>query len=121
MKKSYDSKSAKSLIPLLQVLNREISERTESVQRAAQRVHGLRRDRSRIGARQRRDEIASLQAQIATHKREIRNTERELARLGCLVDANNPTLFHIPGRSGDVEDGFLWHVGASRIEIVSRD
>lgn len=121
MNKSYDSESAKRLIPLLRVLNREISERRAAIRSAATEVHRLRRDHSRIGSRERRDEVIRLQARISTHKLEIRRTERELARLGCLVDAQDPATFHIPGRSGELEDGYVWHVGDSRIQALSGD
>jgi hypothetical protein len=120
MNRSYDYTSAESLIPLLRVLNQEISERQEALRKATTRVCGLRRDHSRISSRTRRDEEALLQAEIANHKREIRQTELELARLGCLVDAEDPSTFHIPGTSGDLEDGYVWHVGDTCIHSATR-
>lgn len=115
MKKSYDYRGADSLVPLLQVLNREIEERNEAIRQSLRRVRQLRRTSSRDKSREQSLEEASLQAEIATHKREIRFTKKELTRLGCIVDAEDPSTVLIPGKDGNLEGGFAWRSGDSRV------
>ena len=120
MNKSYDCESATKLIPLLRIMNREISERSQAVRGALDRIGRLQRNASHVGAREREAEVASLRAQVANHKREIRSIRREIARLGCLMDEADPTTVHIPGRNGELEEGFVWHAGQANVEAVVR-
>ena len=121
MNKSYDLESAASLIPLLRVLNREIRERSDALAQSIARARQLERDHSKIGLRERTALLAVLRAEISTHKREIRETRRELGRLGCLLDEEDLATVHIPGRNGEIEDGFVWHAGASQVEAAVRE
>jgi len=121
MNRSYDSESAASLIPLLGVLNREIRERNDAVAQATARARQLERDHPKVGLSERSAELAVLRAEISTHKREIRETRRELGRLGCLLDEEDLSTVHIPGRNGEIEDGFVWHAGASQVEAAVRE
>jgi hypothetical protein len=114
MNKSYDFRRADSLIPLLQVLNREIEERTKSVRSATHRVHRLRRSND-LTSTERRNKIALLEAEISNHKREIRYTKKELEELGCIVDTENPSTVLIPGRDGSLAAGYEWRLGDTRV------
>ena len=117
MTKSYDNHGAERLIPLLRVMNREISERSDAIRSAYRRINQVRRNRE-LPARERRIQEGFLQAEIATHKREVRLANKELARLGCLVDELDPSTVLIPGRDGDLGRGFIWRAGEARVEEV---
>jgi hypothetical protein len=115
--RSYDHDGAERLIPLLRVLGREIRERGEAIHAAERAMRALRRDAS-LSSRERRIREGFFHAEISNHKREIRQVNRELARLGCLVDDADPSMVHIPGLDGDHAQGFVWRAGEAEIHEV---
>jgi hypothetical protein len=115
--RSYDHDGAERLIPLLRVLDREIRERGEAVAAAERALRALRRN-AELSPRERRIREGYLHAEISNHKRELRQVNRELARLGCLVDDGDPSTVHIPGEDGDHGRGFVWRAGEAEIHEV---
>lgn len=114
MTKSYDYDGAERLIPLLRVMNREISERRDAIRSASIRIKQLRSDTS-LSVRERRTQEGFLHAEIANHKRELRLANKELSRLGCLVDELDPSTVHIPGQDGAIDSGYIWRVGEAQV------
>jgi len=117
MTKSYDYTGAESLIPLLRVMNREISERSEAIRNASIRIKQLRSDTS-LTIRERRTQEGFLHAEIANDKREIRLANKELSKLGCLVDESDPSTVHIPGQDGALDNGYIWRVGEAQVHEI---
>lgn len=118
MTKSYDYRGADSLIPLLQVLNREIKERTQAIQHTLRSIRRLKRQEPPVKPSELRHRVALLQSQISTHKLEIRMTKKELSRLGCQVDSADPSMVLIPGRDGNLETGFAWRSGETSVHSL---
>jgi len=123
MKRAYDHRGAESLIPLLQILTREIKERSEAIRNTHRRIYRHRRDRRNrtreVSSHQIEAAIeAALVAEVANHRREIRLTRKELDRLGCYEDAKNPSRFLIPGSNGEIETGFAWQVGDDKVSVL---
>jgi len=114
--RSYDHDGAERLIPLLRALGREIRERSDAINEAERAIRALRR--SDLATRERRIREGFLLAEISTHKRELRQVNRELTRLGCLVDESDPSTVHIPGEDGGHEQGFVWRSGEAEIHEV---
>lgn len=117
MTKSYDSTGAERLIPLLRVMNREISERSDAIRNASLRIKQLRADTS-LSPRERRTQQGFLHAEVANHKREIRLVNKELSKLGCLVDELDPSTVLIPGLDGALDKGYIWRVGEAQVHEV---
>ena len=108
MKKAYESRDADRLIPLLRSLQRELRERADSMRSLEHRLRRARRDGDT-------DQRTLIEAELANHRLETRNVERELARLGCALDEQHPGRILIPGRSGEMTDGFTWSYGEARV------
>ncbi len=102
MKKAYDSQHAQKLLPLLQSIGQEVTER----------LHEIRILRGRITAHEQGDwgveQLMGLKASLANHKREVRLAGKELERLGCVLDEDVPGRILIPGTDGEVAHGFIW-------------
>ena len=91
----YLRREAERLVPLLRSITREIQARaraTEEIRRSLDLA--APRDRGRAPA------PACLEAQLATHLREMRSAEQELERLGCRLDDQHPERILIPSPSG---------------------
>jgi len=106
--KKYRPREAAKLLLLLQSIGREIQERSAAVHRLDAMVRALS-----VSPRVHADEIGSLRADIAGHKRELRHSFRELERLGCQPAEDDPTTFLV-STSGDGESSdYAWKLGAS--------
>jgi len=75
------------LLPLLRVIALEIEERVR-------RLVELDRQARQFRARTPRKRL--LDAQAATHKRELRNIRRELRGLGCSIQVLHPIILRVP-------------------------
>ncbi len=105
MKKAYDSDRAKNLVPLLESISRELTERHAAI---AKLERGLR---SFPDSEAPNAEELDLRAELATQRRELRLAQKELEKLGCAVDENDPGCIRIPGADGKLERGFQWSWG----------
>ncbi len=102
----YDKARAIRLVPILRSIMQEIAERTAAVEELETRLAALSAPQfSRTGAQERR----SIQAELATHRRELRLANQELPRIGCARDDDHPARILIRGESGDIHDGFAWN------------
>jgi hypothetical protein len=99
MKRAYDRDRARQLIPLLGSITQEISERVHEALIIQGRLAKL--EGNPIG-----DEFMNLKAKLAGHRRELRQSAKELTRLGCVIDEEDPGKIRIPGTDGDFEHGF---------------
>ena len=108
---TYDRDLAERLIPFLRSVTREIRERSAKIDRL---------DRA-LESRERRDPVAQrnlMQARMVEHRRALREAERELARLGCMLDDDHPLRVLIPGGSGSFEGGFAFDPERGGIEAI---
>jgi hypothetical protein len=112
MKKAYNYQGADELIPLLRSIQREVRERREEILRLENTLRVFKR-RALEHPR-----LASTQAELMTHRRELRLSERELERLGCALDGERPFRVLIPGDDGAIEHGFAWDLGDTRVHAV---
>ena len=115
MKKAYNYQGADGLIPLLRSIQREVRERREEILRLESSSRVLKR-RAKKHPR-----LASIEAELMTHRRELRMTERELQRLGCALDGERPFRVLIPGDDGAIEHGFTWDLGDTRVHTIIED
>jgi hypothetical protein len=91
----YALKEAEKIVPLLRSIGKEIHVRrraTEELQKRLDLVRGVARAENSV--------LRGLEAQIATHLREIRSSERELDHLGCRLDERHPLRILIPSSDG---------------------
>lgn len=102
MSQAYDHQTAQRLLPLVTSIGIELSERLHEV-RILQGSINLRERNGDID-----DELLDLRAQLANHRREIRYAGKELERLGCAIDQNQPGRILIPGADGEVAHGYTW-------------
>ncbi|MCH2104440.1 MAG: DUF2203 family protein [Planctomycetes bacterium] len=115
MNKAYSYQGADELIPLLRSIQREVRERRDEILRLE--------NTARVFKRRAKDHprLASLQAELMTHRRELRMSERELERLGCALDGERPFRVLIPGDDGAIENGFAWDLGDTRVHAIVED
>ena len=113
MNRSYDSRNADRLIPLLRSVQREVREREDQVRGLRVRMSNLPRTAAS------KDELRDLQAELAIHKREIRLSRKELGRLGCAIDEERPERVLIPGADGDLARGFAWSFGEVHVRSAT--
>ncbi|HIF40851.1 MAG TPA: DUF2203 family protein [Planctomycetes bacterium] len=99
MKRAYDRDRARQLIPLLGSITQEISERVHEALIIQGRLVKLEGNPAS-------DEFMNLKAKLAIHRRELRQSAKELSRLGCVIDAEDPGQIRIPGSDGEFEHGF---------------
>ena len=103
MKTTYAREEAERLLPLLRSIGREIRFRSGEATRLQNRIAALFPTRHVHG-----EELRRLEAELATQRRELRLSERELARLGCRLDRRAVAKILIPaGREDHVVEGFL--------------
>ena len=91
----YALKEAEKIVPLLRSIGKEIHLRrhaAEELQKRLDLVRGLTRTDTSV--RQ------NIEAELATHLREIRASERELDHLGCRLDDRHPLRILIPSSDG---------------------
>jgi hypothetical protein len=101
----YDETHAEALVPLLRSIMQEIQERTRAIARLERRREILNQSE---GAYDRKNRLAEAEGRLSVHRREMRLATRELERLGCALDQDDPTRVRIPGRDGKLEQGFSW-------------
>ena len=111
MKRAYEHTQAEALVPLLRAIHRELRDRALRVRFLSRRVPelepGLERD--------------MLEAELSTHRRELRRANEELERLGCALDDDHPGRVLIPGWDGELEHGYSWQVGETRVRGAALD
>jgi len=91
----YGLKEAERIVPLLRSIGKEIHVRrrsAEELQKRLDMVKGIARSGSAA--------LRNLEAELATHLREIRSSERELEHLGCRLDERHPLRILIPSSEG---------------------
>jgi hypothetical protein len=66
-------------------------------------------------------EILDVQAELATHKREMRLSLKELEDLGCVVGEGHPLAVIIPGHDGNLDHGYRWDCGEINVVRVESD
>jgi hypothetical protein len=91
----YAEPEIEKLVPLLVSIGREVKNRIRAIDELEQKL-------ARYGsANPARDAAANeIQAQLSTHKRELRLALKELERLGCDLDEDHPLRILIPGLNG---------------------
>ena len=115
MNKSYNYQGADELIPLLRSIQREVRERRDEILRLENTLRVFKRRASE------HPRLTSIQAELMTHRRELRMSERELDRLGCALDGERPFRVLIPGDHGVMENGFAWDLGDTRVHAIVED
>ena len=109
MKKAYDRTTARQLVPLLESITREVVDRLHEVRLLQGKLALLEQENQRVGlSAEKSGEFLELRAVVANHRRQIRLAMKELERLGCVVDEDNPLLIFIPGTDGNIDHGFQW-------------
>ena len=108
--------SALRMAPLLRGIAREMDERLEHLDRLESELEALTPDLDR-------DSMRQIDAQISTHRRELRRAEKELERLGWTLDALAPlelSLRSLEGSGNDVvwkpEDTGFYQLHPDRTE-----
>lgn len=93
------ARRAVALGPLLAAIGREIRERSEVLAPLL-----VRRERARL------DPIARalLDAECAVHRRELRRTYDELARIGCQIVGWRPLVFLVDARCEGEDSVLFW-------------
>jgi len=90
-----DRRDAERILPLLRSIGNEIRDRSSAIDALEERLAGFSSSRD-----EHRQEIRTIEAQLSLHRRELRRMERELADLGCNLDADHPMRILIPGKHG---------------------
>ena len=105
------------MLPLLRSIQNEISERMLKVEALEQRIDTLaplRTGRSTAVP----SELALIEAELSSQRRELRLIAKELARLGVSFDADHPHPIVLPARSDGMtrlaETGFQPWMADSR-------
>jgi len=93
------AKRALALAPLLASIGREIRERSDALALLlVQRQHARRDARAR----------GLLDAECATHRRELRRTGKELERLGCELVGSRPHAFRVEAGPDRADSVLFW-------------
>ncbi len=103
----YALKDAEKIVPLLRSIGREIQSRRRAADEIQKHLDSLTarmregvRDGASEGAREDAPDKPNLEAELATHLREIHGAERELGHLGCKLDEQYPLRILIPSPNG---------------------
>jgi len=102
----YDPEHVKEILPLLESIGREISERTEELNTIEAEIERLSGE-----VVYGHDRMHRLVAEAAAHRRGLRQAKSELEQLGCSVVGTTPLTFRIPGRIGRTNRSFVWRTG----------
>lgn len=97
--KQYSRIQALSLIPLLKGITIEIADRQTKVLSIESMIRALRPT-----AHIHKEDIRSLQAELANQRMELRRAGNELDRLGCSLALTDPLEVFIPG----MDENFGW-------------
>ncbi len=113
--KNYDQQDASRLIPLLNSIMQEISDRIQAIAltEANLREMDATEKTARPGQR--------LEASLMNHRRELRHSRKEINRLGCVFDEDQPYRILIPGHDGQLAGGYAWKTGEVGIETRTPD
>jgi septal ring factor EnvC (AmiA/AmiB activator) len=111
MKKSFARRDAERLLPLLRSIGREIRDRSRVIDAQEERLAALSETRD-----EHRLEIAQIESELSLNRRELRRIERELAELGCDLDADHPLRILIPGRG----ETFAWERQLDRTQFYRK-
>jgi hypothetical protein len=98
----YAPADADALAPLLESIAREIAERRARLSRLEERVEALRASPFYSAG------LRELEAEVASHRRELRHCHDELERLGCSLVGTTPLTIRIPTRSGGRPRSRVW-------------
>ena len=92
-KKTYALKDAERITPLLRSITRELQERRRAVELA---------EHERLLAQNAGDNelLIRIDAELASHKRELRGVTKELERLGLELDTEHALRILIPSEEG---------------------
>src|SRR5262245_58491145 len=90
--RSYSLNEVQRMVPFLRSIRRELRSRLAAIEGLEKRLR-----RSPAG---RAEDVDELTADLAVQRREVRNSERELERLGCALDADHPLRILIPSPVG---------------------
>jgi hypothetical protein len=93
------AKRALALAPLLASIGREIRQRSDALS-----VLLVERQRARCDQRVR----TLLDAECATHRRELRRTYKELERLGCELVGSRPHAFRVEAGPDHADSVLFW-------------
>lgn len=96
IRKPYSKQQAARLLPLILSIGREVEARTQEIARLEAHLALLNLAQSDPGG-----EISRTTAELAVNRRELRSAERELARLGCHLDAGASLCILCPAAEGD--------------------
>jgi hypothetical protein len=109
--KSFAKSEAERLLPLVRAIGRELEERNRAIEALERRLGTLSIDQL-----EQREEIARLESQLSTQRRELRRAEKELATLGCSLDVDHPLRVLFPGRG----ETFAWEGPLGRTTFYRR-
>ena len=99
----YALKDAERIVPLLRSIGREIQTRrraADEIQKHLDSLTARLQEGVRAEARRGTPGRPNLEAELATHLREIHGAERELQHLGCRLDEQHPLRILIPSPNG---------------------
>ena len=111
--RTYALKDAERLLPLLRAIRRELRDRTFE----AARLEELR-EALLPSAKAHQADLATLEAELSTQRRELRRAEKEVETLGCRVDQDRPLRIVVPSAEGDLAiDGELTKTTMRRLPL----
>lgn len=109
MRNTSIQRTPQAVAPLLQAIDREVSERSAAILRIDAKLVAFAGTRAAH-----REEIARLESSRSTHRRELYRIEQELGRLGIPFDAENPQPLTVeaatPGSGGPRLDDTRFHL-----------
>lgn len=94
-KKLFDREAAERMTPLLRSITRELVDRRRAVDSLEHELGTRERSQD-----ERKDEVLLQEAELATHRRELRQLEKEVGRLGLELDEDHPLRILIPSSGG---------------------
>lgn len=97
------TRSVSQIIPLLRSISRELRERTEAIEALEERLEAFSSTRRIHEA-----DVANIQAELMTQRRELRYAEQELERLGCSLDEKDGKRIVFQGQEGGFS--FSWNL-----------
>ena len=92
MNTQRNERDAERMLPLLRAIGQEIRERNRAIGDLERRIADLA-----LASALHRDEITLLESELSTHRRELRGIEKEMSRLGCSYDMDDPHKLVVPG------------------------
>ncbi|MAE28351.1 MAG: DUF2203 family protein [Planctomycetota bacterium] len=112
---NYDQQDASRLIPLLNSIMQEISDRIQAIALTEANLREMDKDEKAGRPGQ------ALAAALMNHRRELRQCRKEINRLGCVFDEDQPYRILIPGNDGQLSGGYAWQTGEASIETRTPD